>query len=216
MSADPATGATGTGLRIAITGGIGAGKSTVAALLEQQGALRFDADACSRSLTAVGGAALGAIRDAFGDRVFLQDGSLNREALRQLAFSDGHAKSLLEGILHPRIAAAAQEAHRSAGARPLVYDIPLLHARSQWRRVAQRVLVVDCPEAVQVRRIQQRSGLTVELIHRIMAAQLPRDARRNLADAVLFNAESSMEALEAQVTHLWRHWNRSKVESRAV
>lgn len=194
------------GWRVVLTGGIGAGKSTVAALLAERGAALFDADAASRQLTAPGGSALPAIRAHFGGSVFDEQGDLDRARLRERVFQDPLAKQQLEAIVHPLVAAQAQRADDAAGMRPLVFDIPLVGPDSAWRRSAHRVLVVDCDESTQVRRVMARSGLAEAEVRRIIAQQIPRGQRRALADAVIHNDGLTLAQLTEQIDVLWRHW----------
>ncbi len=130
---------------LGLTGGIGSGKSTVAGLLAELGAAVIDADAISRSATAVGGAAIDAIAETFGTSMLTADGALDREQMRKLAFSDPGAKTRLERIVHPLVGQAiAREAAQaeSGGVRCIVFDIPLLVESAPWRPRLDRVLVL--------------------------------------------------------------------------
>ncbi len=192
--------------RFGLTGGIGSGKSTVAELLVGCGAALVDTDAISRALTAPGGAALPALAAAFGATIVGADGAMDRERMRALAFGDAAAKARLEAILHPLIGAEANRQAAQAGARPLVFDVPLLTESSHWRRRVDRVLVVDCAEATQVVRVQRRSGWSEEAVRRVIALQAPRSARRAIADAVIVNDGLSLTQLAAEVRALWALW----------
>jgi len=194
---------------IGLTGGIGSGKSTVASLLAAQGAWVVDTDAIARALTAPGGAALPAIAEAFGDQVIGADGALDRARMREQVFADEAAKRRLEAILHPMIGAETEAQADQASGRVCVFDVPLLTESARWRRRVERVLVVDCPETLQVQRVMARSGWTAEAVQRVIDQQAPRAARRAIADAVLFNGEArSLQALADDVQALWRHWGR--------
>lgn len=193
-------------MKIGLTGGIGSGKSTVAGLFEACGALRFDADAVSRELTGVGGAALPAIREAFGSEVFSADGSLNRAALRAQVFAQAEQRQRLEGILHPMIAAQREALVQAAGRRSVVFDIPLLAESPAWRSRVDRIVVVDCLEATQVARVMARSGLQEAEVRRIMGTQATRAQRRAVADAVIYNEGLGLPELEQAVRLLWAHW----------
>ncbi|WP_157263499.1 dephospho-CoA kinase [Azohydromonas aeria] len=193
-------------LRIGLTGGIGSGKSTVAALLAGLGAVVIDTDAISRALTAPGGAALPAIAALFGSQAIGADGALDRAWMRQRVFADAAARQQLEGILHPMIQAETQRRSDAAGAAPRVFDVPLLAESLHWRARVQRVLVVDCSEDTQVRRVMQRSQWSEDTVRRVIAQQAPRARRRAIADAVLFNEGLSLEGLGAEVETLWRGW----------
>jgi dephospho-CoA kinase len=195
-------------LAIGLTGGIGSGKSTVAAMLVACGAVLVDTDAIAHSLTAPGGAALPALVREFGADIVDAVGAMDRARMRALAFGDVSARRRLESILHPMIGDEAQRQAALAGSRPVLFDVPLLSAASPWRQRVQRLLVVDCREQTQVQRVMQRSGWSAEQVQRVMAQQVPRAARRAIADAVIFNDGLALDALQQQVQALWDHWSR--------
>jgi dephospho-CoA kinase len=131
-----------------------------------------------------------ALRDAFGPRMLTADGALDRDQMRALVFSDPSAKARLEAIVHPLVGMAIEEQARQAdvaGARCIVFDIPLLVESRRWRTALDRVLVVDCTEGTQLHRVAARSGLSADAIRKIIAAQAPRLLRLLAADAVVFN-----------------------------
>jgi dephospho-CoA kinase len=192
-------------MHIGLTGGIGSGKSTVAAMLVRRGATLVDTDAIARRLTRPGGAAMPAIADAFGASLIDADGGLDRAAMRALAFAEATAKQRLEAILHPMIGAeAASQARRARSA--VVFDVPLLAESSQWRDRVERVLVVDCREATQVARVMQRPGWSEQAARAVIAQQASRASRRACADAVIYNEGLSLEELELEVEALCRYW----------
>ncbi|MEY3296141.1 MAG: dephospho-CoA kinase [Pseudomonadota bacterium] len=191
---------------IGLTGGIGSGKSTVAALLVERGAHLVDTDAIARSLTAPFGAAMPAVAQAFGPAFVAPDGALDRARMRALAFADAGAKARLEAILHPLIGAEASRQAASAGGRPVVFDVPLLTPGSAWRARVARVLVVDCSEDTQAARVAARPGWDEALARSVIAQQIPRAQRRALADAVIHNDGLTLEALGAEVQALWSLW----------
>jgi dephospho-CoA kinase len=193
-------------LRIGLTGGIGSGKSTVAAMLVRRGATLIDTDAIARRLTAAGGAAMPALRQAFGATIAGPDGALDRDAMRALAFSDPAAKQRLEALLHPLISAEAQRQAAAATSEVLVFDVPLLTESPHWRARVDRVLVIDCSEATQAERVAQRPGWTREAAERVIASQASRAARRAVADATIFNEGIDMAALDAAVETVWHLW----------
>jgi dephospho-CoA kinase len=195
-------------LQIGLTGGIGSGKSTVASMLVACGAVLVDTDAIAHALTAPGGAALPALAQEFGAAIIGPDGAMDRERMRALAFGDATARRRLEAILHPLIGHEAQRQAAEAGARPVVFDVPLLAASSAWRRRVERILVVDCLESTQVQRVMHRSGWSADQVQRVMAQQTPRAARRAIADAVLFNEGLALDILHQQVHRLWQLWSR--------
>jgi len=189
-------------LHLGLTGGIGSGKSTVAALLAQHGAKLIDADAISRASTAVGGAAIDAIRKSFGGEALTPEGALNRDAMRALVFADASAKSRLEAIIHPlvgiEVARQTQEAENS-GARCAVFDIPLLVESIHWRKRLHAVMVVDCREATQIQRVMARNSLTSAEIEKIIASQATRAQRLAAADVILFNDGITLSQLASEI-----------------
>jgi len=193
---------------VGLTGGIGSGKSTVADLFAQHGALLVDTDRIAHQLTAPIGAAMSAIRSAFGDSVLAADGSLDRAAMRRLVFSDASVKTRLEAILHPMIRAesSARCAAAAAGTAPYVLLIvPLLVESGDYRRRVDRILVVDCAEKIQIARVMARSGLTADEVRAIMATQAPRAERLAAADDLVLN-DDGREALLPQIEVLHQRY----------
>ncbi len=194
-------------LHIGLTGGIGSGKSTVAAMLAAHGAKIVDTDAIARQLTAAGGAAMPALQAVFGAAVVAADGALAREAMRQIAFGDPAAKRQLEAILHPLIGAEARL--QAASAQPgqcVVFDVPLLAESGHWRSRVAKVLVIDCDEQTQVARVARRPGWDEAQAGRVLAQQAPRARRRAVADAVIHNEGLSLQGLADEVAALGRLW----------
>lgn len=172
-------------MKIGLTGSIACGKSTVSAYLRELGHAVVDADAISHSLTAPGGAALGAIREAFGDGVF--DGNvLNRRALGSIVFSSEEKRGALNAILHPMIISSihAQLSEHDSPDSLVFGDIPLLYECSMAHMFDQ-VWVVSVPRDVQVDRICMRDGLSREEAVRRIDAQMPLEEKLALADAVI-------------------------------
>jgi dephospho-CoA kinase len=192
--------------RIGLTGGIGSGKSTVARVLVDCGAMLVDTDAIARSLTLPGGAAIAAIRSSFGPVMINADGALDRDRMRERVFADPGAKARLEGILHPMIGTQAHAQAAAAGDRVVVFDVPLLAESSRWRRIVERIVVVDCEEDTQCRRVVQRSGWTEAAVRAVIAQQARRPSRRALADAIVYNDGITAEQLTLQVRTLWALW----------
>lgn len=188
--------------RIGLTGGIGSGKSTVASMLQHMGAAVLDADAISRQLTAVGGAAIPAITLQLGPNVIAADGAMNRDAVRALAFRDPDIRHQLEKIIHPlvRQETARQEAQAlAAGVRCLIFDIPLLVESPQRRHSLDRVMVVDCRESTQIERVLAREatrpGWTQATVEQVLAAQASRTQRLSAADICVYNDGVSLDEL---------------------
>jgi dephospho-CoA kinase len=172
---------------VGLTGGIGSGKSTVAREFEARGVTVVDADALAHRLTAPGGAAIPAVRAAFGDEVVDTSGALDRARMRAIAFGDASARRRLEAILHPMIRAETERLAQAAPGRYVILMIPLLVESGDPRARCDRVLVVDCPEAEQIRRVMARSHLARAEVEAIMASQASRAARLAAADDVVDN-----------------------------
>ncbi len=194
-------------MRIGLTGGIGSGKSTAAAFLAQFGAQVIDADAVARLLTGPGGAAVPAVRAAFGSAVVTAEGALNRAALRARVFAEPAARHRLESILHPLIAAEMEAQATRNRAPSLVFDIPLLAESHHWRARLDRILVIDCEPATQLERVCGRPGWTEATARQAMAAQAPRALRRSIADAVVYNDGLPLDRLAAALQGVWRAWH---------
>lgn len=193
-------------MRIGLTGGIGSGKSTVAQMLVDCGAVLVDTDAISRALTAAGGAAMPALVAEFGPDIAGPDGALDRDRMRALAFSDPSAKARLEAILHPMIGQVTREQAAAAGDRPVVFDVPLLTESRHWRHQVDRILVVDCAEDTQVRRVMARNGWSAEQVRQVIAKQATRAQRQAIADAVILNEGLTLDELRARVASVWQAW----------
>lgn len=186
--------------RVALTGGIGSGKTLASKAFEALGVRVIDADLVSHALTGPGGEAMPAIAEAFDDGVICADGALDRAAMRTRAFQDPAARKRLEAIMHPMIRERmAAECERIT--QPyVILAIPLLFETGQ-QAMADRVLVIDVPEATQIARVRARSGLDEAEIRRIMASQVSRAERLARADDVLDNS-GEPALLEAQVAEL--------------
>ena len=187
---------------VGLTGGIGSGKSTVADRFAARGVAVIDSDVAAHRLTAPGGAAIAAIRAAFGDAYIDSSGALDRPRMRDLAFSDADAKRRLEAILHPMIREACEREREAATSAYVLLVVPLLF-ESGRRLDVQRTLVVDCDETVQVARVMRRSGLAEDAVRAIMATQLSRTSRVALADDVIDNSiDHRLDAPDARVAAL--------------
>jgi len=190
-------------LVVGLTGGIGSGKSSVARAFAARGAPVVDVDEIAHELSASGAPGQVAVTAVFGAASVAPDGSLDRTWLRAQAFADPSFRRRLEALLHPLI---RDEADRRVSAWTAPYGIlmvPLLLERGGVRDRVDRVLVVDCPEDVQVQRVMARSGLAEAEVRAIMAAQLSRDARLAQADDVVDNG-GPPDAIEPQVDTLDR------------
>ncbi|HEY4697416.1 MAG TPA: dephospho-CoA kinase [Gallionella sp.] len=189
-------------LCVGLTGGIGSGKSTVANLFAKLGAGIVDTDAIAHLLTQAGGAAIPAIRAAFGNAYINDEGALDRGKMRRLIFSDADAKKRLEMILHPLILEQAKMQLLQMHAKPyIIIVVPLLPASPAFQQLVQRVLVVDCTEDTQVARVIARNQMSEPEVRAVIAQQTPRAERLKLADDVICN-DAGMDSLAAQVANL--------------
>lgn len=175
---------------IGLTGGIGSGKSAVADRFALLGAAIVDTDEIAHGLTRPGGAAIAQIRAMFGEGSIAPDGAMDRKKVRGIVFADPAARKRLESVLHPMIRAESERRiAASAGVAPYaVHVVPLLVESPDHRTRVSRVLVVDCDEGVQVKRVEQRSGLDEAEVRRIVAAQASRAERLAAADDVIDNS----------------------------
>ncbi len=190
---------------VGLTGGIGSGKSAVAEMLGHRGAAIIDTDQIAHALTAPGGAAMPRIAATFGANFVTSDGALDRAAMRERVFTDPEAKRQLEAILHPMISEQTRAEARRAHGDYLVIVVPLLVESGRWKDRVQRVLVVDCSEALQIERVMRRSQLSANQVRAIMAAQATREQRLAAADDVILN-EQALSALEAPVEALHQRY----------
>lgn len=194
--------------RLGLTGGIGSGKSTVANMFSALGAVVIDADAISRSLTAPHGAAIEAIKLQFGEDMISADGSLNRDRMRELVFTDFSSKKRLEATLHPLIKLEMQRQDQVAmtsGTKLIVYDIPLLVESQNWRAILDQILVIDCLESTQINRVMQRNTFKQVDVEKIIASQASRKMRNSAADILIFNDSITIEQLREQVRQVAKH-----------
>jgi dephospho-CoA kinase len=201
-------------MRLGLTGGMASGKSTAARILQGLGARLIDTDAIARQLTGPGGAALPAIAAQFGADLVDGDAGLDRARLRERVFRHPELRRALEALLHPliqqqaEVQAAVQADMQADPCGPqtwLLFDVPLLVESRHWRARVQRVLLIDCDEAVQRQRALAR-GWSAAQVEGALAAQATRAQRRQAADAVIDNSALSLEALEMRLRALCRHW----------
>ncbi len=192
------------GYIVGLTGGIGSGKSTVAALFAKLGVARVDTDAIAHALTASGGRAMGIIRTRLGTQFIATDGALDRVVTRNRVFADTKVKAELEAILHPLIQEEVDIALGDDRLRQATYtllEVPLLFEASAYRHRTHKTLLIDCPVASQTERTQSRTGLNGDIAKRIIDAQIPRAVRLQLADDVIWNGDA-IESLGHQVEML--------------
>ncbi|KAB2913823.1 MAG: dephospho-CoA kinase [Dechloromonas sp.] len=196
---------------VGLTGGIGSGKSRVAELFVERGAALVDTDAIAHELTAPGGGAMPALRAEFGQAVVDARGGLDRAVMRQLVFAEPDRRRRLEGILHPLIRQLAEARCRAASAAYVILAVPLLVESGSYRERCNRILVVDCPEAVQIARVMARNGLSADEVRAIMAAQASRAQRLAAADDVLVN-DGDLDTLAERVEQLHQKYLRLLAE----
>jgi dephospho-CoA kinase len=191
-------------LAVGLTGGIGCGKSTVAALLVDHGAVLIDADAIAREVVAPGGVAYQAVVERFGPAVLAPDGTVDRPALAALVFPDPGALADLNAIVHPAVGTTMLE--RRTAEQPtdhvVLLDIPLLRAEHRQLLSLDLVVVVDCPRDVALQRLVAQRDMPRADAEARMAAQVSREERRAGADVVIDNGGDAA-ALAAQVDALW-------------
>jgi len=176
-------------LIVGITGGIGSGKSAVTERFEQLGITVVDADVAARVVVEPGRPALDAIADHFGDHLLLDDGNLDRAALRKLVFADEEQRKWLEELTHPLIGQEILDQITASTSPYTILSSPLLLETSQGE-LAELVVVVDVPEEIQLQRTMARDNNDEAQVKRIMAAQMARGERLSRADIVIDNSQS--------------------------
>jgi dephospho-CoA kinase len=198
--------------RVGLSGGIASGKSTVASLFAALGVTIIDADVLAREVVAPGTPLLARIAERFGSQLLLADGSLDRHGLRELVFSDAHARADLEALTHPAIWDAMERRSSASDGPYQMLVVPLLIEKARTASV-DRVLVVDCPEELQIRRLQARDGMSLAGIRAVLGAQATRPQRLAAADDVIVN-DADLSALRTQVEALHVRYRRSAAEAR--
>ncbi len=190
---------------VGLTGGIGSGKSTVAAMLRQRGAVVVDADAVAHQVMEPGAAAYQAVVDRFGPDVVGPDGAIDRPRLAAVVFNDPDALADLNAIVHPAVREVmAERAQAEAGTdHVVVLEIPLLVESGTSRPGMAGVMVVDCPLDVAVQRLMEQRGMDEEAVRARMAAQATREERLAAADLVIDNS-GTPEQLATEVDRAWR------------
>jgi dephospho-CoA kinase len=188
---------------LGLTGGIGSGKSMVAQMFSQLGAVVIDADKLAREVVEPGQPALEEIAATFGPQVLLPDGRLDRPKLGDIIFADPAQRAKLDAITHPRIRARMEEEikARRSGPGVLIVDIPLLYENDRGRSV-ERVIVVWVDPQTQLQRLRERDGLTADAARQRIAAQMPLEAKRARADHVIDNSGNRADT-QAQVEAIY-------------
>lgn len=192
-------------LLIALTGGIASGKTAVARLFADLGVPVLDTDQIARDVVEPGTPALARIASEFGPDILNEAGGLDRGRMRERIFTDPAERKKLESILHPAIREELWRRSAESGGAYQIHVIPLLVENSQ-RGVYDRVLVVDCPEEDQIKRLTQRDQSSVEMARNILAAQASREQRLSVADDVIVNT-GTLEDLPDFVTTLHKNYS---------
>jgi dephospho-CoA kinase len=187
---------------VGLTGGIGCGKSEVTRLFSELGVPIVDVDMISHQLTAKGQATLQAIANQFGTDVLNKDDSLNRDYLREIVFNNPEARHALEAIMHPAIYDQAMiELNKNKVIPYQILAVPLLFESTRYQKMINRSLVIDCDSATQIDRASKRDGSSKSQIEKIIAAQIPRETRNQLADDIITN-NGSLDELKEKVIQL--------------
>jgi dephospho-CoA kinase len=186
--------------RVGLTGGIASGKSTAADFFAAFGVPILDSDEVARKVVEPGQPPLERLVERFGPSILTPDGRLDRPALRNIVFSDPRARADLEALTHPAIGAAMEARSAEAGGPYQILVIPLLVEKNLSSHV-DRVLVVDCDEALQISRMHRRDGSSREQAEAILRAQVPRAVRLEAADDVISN-DADIDSVQKQVSAL--------------
>lgn len=193
-------------MNIGLTGGIATGKSTVSQMLVARGAALIDADVVARRIMEPGHPVLAKVVERFGETVLLADGQLNRKRLGEIVFSDAVERKALEDITHPAIRremkAELEALERNNPERLVVADIPLLY-ESGLENLYEKIMVVYIPRSLQLERLMQRDGLTLQQAELRLAAQMDIEEKRRRADILIDNSRS-YEETEGQIDAFWR------------
>jgi dephospho-CoA kinase len=192
-------------LVVGLTGGIGSGKSAAADEFARLGAAVVDTDAIAHELTETGGSAIPQVERLFGKDAIAASGAMDRRKMRERVFADPAAKKALEALLHPMIRDESRRRIEAAQAPYVVHVVPLLVESPDYRKRVDRVLVVDCPEALQIERVLARSALPQAEVRAIMASQATRAERLAAADDVIDNS-GTLDALREQVAALHQRY----------
>ncbi|MCT9930562.1 dephospho-CoA kinase [Planotetraspora sp. A-T 1434] len=189
-------------LKVGLTGGIGSGKSEVSKRLAERGAVVIDADKIAREVVEPGTPGLAEIVEAFGEGVLRPDGTLDRERLGSIVFTDPDKLKILNGIVHPKVGARVGELQRAApDGAIVVYDVPLL-AENNLASLYDVVIVVDASDEIRLERLRKYRDMSEKDARARIAAQASREGRLKVADIVIDN-EGSLDALDAQVSKIW-------------
>jgi dephospho-CoA kinase len=197
--------------RIGLTGSIASGKSCVSQFFARKGVAVIDADILSRKVVEVGSEGLRAITEHFGQDILLADGQLNRRALGAIVFQDEAKRRWLNALLHPMIAAMAEEQMREreiAGDGIAIFDAALLF-ESGWERMVDETVLICCEDELRLRRLMQRDQLSESEARDRMNSQMPQEEKRQRADVVIDNS-GAWEQTKRELETLLSRWRREK------
>lgn len=201
---------------VALTGGIGCGKSEAAKTFSELGVPIIDLDIISHQLTAPKQTVVTAIAEAFGPSYLTKEGALNRAKMRELVFTNKQALEKLNAILHPAIFEEAVKQLKAPSDAPYtILAIPLLEQDSQYAPMIDRILVIDCEESRQIKRVKQRSKLTENEIKQIIEAQTPRSTRNEMADDLIEN-NGDIDELQKKIVKLHQKYIKTCIVSKTI
>lgn len=186
---------------VGLTGGIGSGKTTVANMFADLGVTLIDTDLIAHALTNTNGAAIEAIKNAFGADFIQSSGAMDRVKMRLHVFGQPEGKKRLEAILHPLIREETEAAAKKSTGIYTIFVVPLLVESKSWKQRVSRVLVVDCSEQIQIQRVMSRNGMTREQVLAIMQTQASRDDRIKAADDII-DSERDLAEIRQDVRRL--------------
>ncbi len=203
-------------LIVGLTGGVASGKSTVSEIFKEEGAYLIDADRIARELVQPRTPAWHELRSAFGEEILQPDGSINRKKLFALVFSDPAKRAVLNRLLHPRIREETRRRMAEIGRRDpgaiVVIDAALLVETGSYREV-DRLIVVRSSEARQIERLEKRDGMSREEAERVVAAQLPLEAKVKVAD-IVFSNDETIEETKRKARELFQELRRLAAEKK--
>ncbi len=201
---------------VALTGGIGSGKTEAASIFATFGIPIVDLDVISHELTAANAPLLQQIADTFGQEYIAEDAALNRTKMRTLIFNNDEAREKLNAILHPAIyEEAIKQVQTFQHARYVLLSIPLLTPHSTYLQVIDRILTVDCDEEIQIERVKQRSNLSETEIKKIIASQTPRQIRLKMSDDIIRN-DGDIEDLRKKIENLHRKYIKTCIVNKTI
>lgn len=201
---------------VALTGGIGSGKTEASNVFAELGIPIIDLDIIAHQLTAEKQPLVDTLAITFGDEYVTEEGALDREKMRQLVFSDEETRQQLNAILHPAIYVEAfKQLHDLDGTPYVILSIPLLEEDSQYLPSIDRVLMIDCDETIQIERVKLRSKLSEAEIKKIIRAQVPRQVRLRMSDDVIINSGNTGE-LRQKIMNLHQKYIKTCIVSKTI